>query len=52
MQSGNMLNCHLSAVPPTLQVSIPLWALVHLPVVVTVTTACFTPGVRSCPCCA
>lgn len=26
-----------------LQVSIPLWALVHLPVVVTVTTAIFTP---------
>lgn len=26
-----------------LQVSIPLWALVHLPVVVTVTTAMFTP---------
>ena len=25
------------------QVSIPLWALVHLPVVVTVTTAIFTP---------
>ena len=25
------------------QVSIPLWALVHLPVVVTVTTAVFTP---------
>jgi beta-mannan synthase len=24
-------------------VSIPLWALVHLPVVVTVTTAAFTP---------
>ena len=29
-----------------LQVSIPLWALVHLPVVVTVTTAMFTPKVR------
>ena len=28
---------------PLLQVSIPLWALVHLPVVVTVTTAIFTP---------
>ena len=28
------------------QVNIPLWALVHLPVVVTVTTAAFTPGVR------
>ena len=26
-----------------LQVSIPLWALVHLPVVVTITTAVFTP---------
>lgn len=26
-----------------MQVSIPLWALVHLPVVVTVTTAIFTP---------
>ena len=26
-----------------LQVSIPLWALVHLPVIVTVTTAIFTP---------
>ena len=26
-----------------LQVSIPLWALVHLPVVVTLTTAVFTP---------
>ena len=26
-----------------MQVSIPLWALVHLPVVVTVTTAVFTP---------
>ena len=25
------------------QVSIPLWALVHLPVVVTITTAVFTP---------
>lgn len=25
------------------QVSIPLWALVHLPVVVTITTAAFTP---------
>lgn len=30
------------------QVSIPLWALVHLPVVVTVTTAMFTPKVRNC----
>ncbi len=29
--------------PSLLQVSIPLWALVHLPVVVTVTTAIFTP---------
>ena len=28
------------------QVSIPLWALVHLPVVVTITTAIFTPRVR------
>ena len=28
------------------QVSIPLWALVHLPVVVTLTTAIFTPRVR------
>ena len=27
----------------TVQVSIPLWALVHLPVVVTITTAVFTP---------
>ena len=27
------------------QVSIPLWALVHLPVVVTITTAVFTPTV-------
>ena len=27
------------------QVSIPLWALVHLPVVVTLTTAIFTPRV-------
>ena len=26
-----------------MQVSIPLWALVHLPVVVTITTAVFTP---------
>ena len=26
-----------------LQVNIPLWALVHLPVVVTLTTAMFTP---------
>ena len=26
-----------------IQVSIPLWALVHLPVVVTITTAVFTP---------
>ncbi len=25
------------------QVNIPLWALVHLPVVVTITTAVFTP---------
>lgn len=25
------------------QVSIPLWALVHLPVMVTITTAMFTP---------
>ena len=36
------------------QVSIPLWALVHLPVVVTVTTAVFTPKAsRSLPsgCC-
>ena len=30
------------------QVSIPLWALVHLPVVVTITTAVFTPTVRIC----
>ena len=29
------------------QVSIPLWALVHLPVVVTITTAMFTPKVRA-----
>ena len=29
--------------PVALQVSIPLWALVHLPVVVTITTAVFTP---------
>ncbi len=28
------------------QVNIPLWALVHLPVVVTITTAAFTPKVR------
>ena len=27
------------------QVNIPLWALVHLPVVVTITTAFFTPNV-------
>ena len=27
-----------------LQVSIPLWALVHLPVVVTLSTAAFTPN--------
>lgn len=26
-----------------MQVNIPLWALVHLPVVVTITTAVFTP---------
>jgi beta-mannan synthase len=26
------------------QVSIPLWALVHLPVVVTLSTAAFTPN--------
>ena len=31
----------------SVQVNIPLWALVHLPVVVTVTTAVFTPGVRA-----
>ena len=30
------------------QVSIPLWALVHLPVVVTITTAVFTPKARTC----
>ena len=29
-----------------LQVTIPLWALVHLPVVITLSTACFTPKVR------
>ena len=29
-----------------LQVSIPLWALVHLPVIVTVSTAMFTRKVR------
>ena len=29
-----------------LQVTIPLWALVHLPVVITLTTACFTPRVH------
>lgn len=36
---------NLESYPPllVLQVSIPLWALVHLPVVVTVTTAIFTP---------
>lgn len=34
---------HTLTVPYMLQVSIPLWALVHLPVVVTVTTAIFTP---------
>ena len=28
-----------------LQVTIPLWALVHLPVVITLSTACFTPKV-------
>ena len=41
--------CSTQPVPQTLtwacwsQVSIPLWALVHLPVVVTITTAVFTP---------
>jgi len=30
--------------PSLLQVSIPLWALVHLPVVVTLSTAAFTPN--------
>lgn len=34
-------NAHHCVFPP--QVSIPLWALVHLPVVVTITTAVFTP---------
>ena len=28
------------------QVNIPLWALVHFPVIVTITTAMFTPKVR------
>lgn len=36
-----MSNAHHCLVTP--QVSIPLWALVHLPVVVTITTAVFTP---------
>ena len=31
------------------QVSIPLWSLVHLPVIVTVTTAAFTEKVRHRP---
>ena len=30
--------------PASPQVSIPLWALVHLPVVVTLSTAAFTPN--------
>ena len=29
---------------PVKQVSIPLWALVHLPVIVTLSTAAFTPN--------
>lgn len=33
--------------PLLAQVSIPMWALVHLPVVVTVTTAAFTPRVSA-----
>lgn len=42
--SGRHREPPVSCVP--VQVNIPLWALVHLPVVVTVTTAAFTPGVR------
>lgn len=32
------------------QVNIPLWALVHFPVIVTITTAMFTPKARSSFC--
>ena len=33
----------------TLQVSIPLWALVHLPIIVTVSTAMFTRKASGAP---
>ena len=43
----NIPNCPFMLRPLRhVQVSIPLWALVHLPVVVTITTAIFTPRVR------
>ena len=34
-----------------MQVSVPMWALVHIPVLVTLTTAAFTPRVCALPDC-
>ena len=42
----------LEAACCALQVNIPLWALVHFPVIVTITTAMFTPKARPSPCAA
>ena len=44
LASGSQAGIRLTGHIASRQVSIPLWALVHLPVVVTLSTAAFTPN--------